>query len=100
MGWERGYYIRVRRAGRKLVRDYYGRGPIADLIAEWDAAERLGRQVAAAASRARRAGLDALEAAVAAEDRVLERAVRAALAAAGFHQHHRGEWRRRRGRKA
>jgi hypothetical protein len=47
-------------------------------------------------SRARIAELAKLDAAVAPADEALELVTHAVLAAAGFHRHNRGEWRRRR----
>lgn len=48
MGWEtrkRGgrYYTRSRKVGGRVVREYIGTGPIAELIDEQDAAERTER---------------------------------------------------------
>lgn len=34
MAWDkRGYFYRSRRVGRRVVRDYYGKGPIAEMAA-------------------------------------------------------------------
>ena len=106
MGWEtraRGgrYYTRSRKVNGRVVREYVGTGPLAELVAAGDAAERAERAEAAAALGAERERLAPAEAALTALDGAAEALARAALSAAGFHQHHRGEWRRaRRGDQA
>ena len=97
MGWDRGYYYRVRKVGGRVVRQYFGTGRGAELVAQMDAIEREEREAARAARRAERAELVALEAPL---DRMCQEAellARAALVAAGFRQHKRGEWRKKRG---
>jgi hypothetical protein len=95
MAWERGYYYRVRREGRRVVREYVGTGRIAELAAQLDALERQKRAAEAAAWRAEKARLDALDAKVSALIDLTDLAAAAALLAAGFHQHKR-QWRRKR----
>jgi hypothetical protein len=99
MPWERGYYYSARKVRGRVVREYFGRGEIAELMAEWDALHGEERRQAAAASRTRMAELDDLEAAVATADRALEVAAHAALMAAGYRRHKRGEWRKKRAPK-
>jgi hypothetical protein len=99
MGWERGYYYSARKVNGRVVREYWGRGEAGQLAAELDARERRERAEALAAAQARIADLDELEAAVVAADKALELAAHAALLAAGFRQHKRGEWRKKRVRK-
>ena len=101
MAWEtrggRGhYYTRSRRVGGRILREYLGSGPAAEVAGELGALERAARAAAAAAWRAERARLEELDAAVAAFDRAAEALASAALLAAGYRRHHRGEWRRRR----
>jgi len=101
MAWEtrqRGgrYYTRSRKVDGRVVREYVGAGPLAELIAAGDAADRAERAAAAAALRAERDRLAPAEAALAAMDGLTEALARAALGAAGFRRHHRGEWRRAR----
>jgi len=79
-----------------VVREYVGTGPVAELIAEQDAAERRERAEAAAAVREERARLAPLDAATATLDGLAEALARAALAAHGYRRHHRGEWRKQR----
>ena len=99
MGWEvrgaRRYYTRTRRAGGRLVREYVGTGPVAEMAAAADAVRQAQRRAEAEARRAERArwetALAPLEELCLASDLL----VRASLTAAGYHQHDRGEWRRR-----
>jgi hypothetical protein len=100
MAWERGYYYRVRRENGRVVREYMGRGRPAELMADLDALEReKGRQEArldAEALRKEKAKLDALDADIEALIEATDVLAHAALVAAGYHQHKRGEWRKRR----
>jgi hypothetical protein len=97
MGWDKGrYYTRSRKVNGRVVREYIGTGRVAELAAELDALEREKRRRAARALRRERDELAALEADVRAASQAADLVARAALLAAGFHQHRRGEWRRRR----
>ena len=96
MGWERGYYYRVRKEGGRVVREYVGRGPQAELVARLDAHQRQERDKDRAALAAERARLETLDAPLNELSELAELLARAALLAAGFHQHKRGEWRKRR----
>ena len=102
MAWEsrngRGrYYTRSRRERGQVVREYVGCGIPAEQAARADA---LGRELARherAAWRAIQHDHDATAALVAEADALAEDLARAALLSAGYHRHHRGEWRKRRG---
>jgi hypothetical protein len=96
MSWERGYYYRVRKVNGRVVREYIGVGTVGELAARMDALERHEREAVRAVRRAQRAELEALDAPVAELDQMADLLARAALLAAGYHQHNRGEWRRRR----
>lgn len=100
MAWERGYYYRVRRENGRVVREYVGRGRVAELIAELDALERKKRcdkeRLDAAALRDEIAKLATLDDDLNALIETSDLLVRAALVAAGYHQHKHGEWRKRR----
>jgi hypothetical protein len=101
MPWEtreRGgyYYTRSRKANGRTIREYVGTGPLAELEAQKDALERLKRRLAALDLRDLKAELAALAARLDELDDLADLAARAALLAAGFHQHDRGAWRRRR----
>jgi hypothetical protein len=98
MGWERGrYYTRSRREGGRVVREYVGAGESAALIAQFDALERDRREAERITARIERERIDALDAPLLALNDLADLFVRVALLAAGYRQHHRGEWRRRRG---
>jgi hypothetical protein len=101
MGWEpreRGglYYTRSRREGGRVVREYVGGGVLGELAARTDELERREREEAAAADREERKFLDALDAPFTEAWEATETLYRAALVAAGYRQHKRGEWRKRR----
>jgi hypothetical protein len=96
MAWERGYYYRVRKVNGRVVRKYVGRGRLAELAAETDAIEREERRLSTLALRRDKAELAALDADMAALTEATDLVARAALLAAGYHQHKRGEWRKRR----
>jgi hypothetical protein len=96
MAWERGYYYRVRRVGGRVVREYIGSGRVAELAAEMDALEREQRHLDVLVLRQEKAEL-ALEANLKTLIETADLVANAALLAAGFHQHKRGEWRKRRG---
>jgi hypothetical protein len=102
MAWEtraRGgrYYTRSRKVGGRVVREYVGGGPAGDLAAAEDAARRERAAAERAALRAERERAAGPEALLAELDALAEGLARAALAAAGYRRHHRGEWRKRRG---
>jgi hypothetical protein len=98
MGWERGYYYRARKVNGRVVREYCGAGKVAELTAQMDALERERRRLDALERRLVKDELKALDSDLAAVNARIDLAARAALLAAGFHQHKRGEWRRRRER--
>src|SRR5262245_45134306 len=97
MGWERGYYYRARKENGRVVREYVGSGYVAELSAQMDAALRADREAERAAWKEKKAELERLDAEVESLVEVTDLVARAALLAAGFHQHKRGEWRKRRG---
>jgi len=98
MGWERGYYYRVRKVNGRVVRDYIGCGELADLTAQLDALEREQRRVKANELRGQKDELKALDTDLTTMSESIDLVARAALLAAGYHQHKRGEWRKRRER--
>jgi hypothetical protein len=98
MGWEsrqRGgrYYTRSKKVNGRVVREYVGTGEAAERAARQDAVARQERE----ARRAVREELAALDAPLDDLAEVTDLLARAALAAAGYRRHHRGEWRKRRG---
>lgn len=100
MGWDRGrYYTRSRKVNGRVAREYVGCGRAAELAARLDELDRLARRLQALDINDRKAELAALEESARASDEAAALLARAALVAAGFHQHKRGEWRKRRERK-
>jgi hypothetical protein len=99
VGWDKGgrYYTRSRKVGGKVVREYVGCGPDAALIARMDAVERQRRDTAREDLRTQKAQLDELAARLDELIDTSELAACAALAAAGYRRHNRGEWRKSRG---
>jgi hypothetical protein len=101
MGWEtrRGqgrYYTRSRKVNGRIVREYVGTGLVAELAARQDAetrAEKLAER--------ERLEHEAARWAVATTplrelSQLLDGLTAAALITAGYHQYHRGAWRKRR----
>lgn len=103
MSWEqRGtsgrYYTRSRRVDGRIVREYVGYGPIAELVALRDEAERRRREEEVRAWREEREELERLDAEAGEMCELAELLSRAALVTAGYRQHQRGEWRKPRER--
>jgi hypothetical protein len=99
MGWDKGrYYTRSKKVNGRVRREYIGTGQTAAVIAHIDAHERKERQIRRAILKEEQALLDGLDADLRAFIDLTDLAVQAVLMAAGFHQHHRGEWRKQRGR--
>jgi hypothetical protein len=102
MGWEtrqRGgrYYTRSRRVDGRVVREYVGTGRVAELAASEDAARRQRRGEEVADLREAQAQADGATGALAEFSSLLDGLVAALLVGSGYHRHHRGEWRKRRG---
>lgn len=88
------YYTRSRRAGVRIVREYVGTGPVAEVAATMDAAERSDRAARRAARAEERAAIAAARAAGAPLDREARARVHETMATAGFRLHGRSSWRR------
>jgi|SRR5215207_4144826 len=104
MPWEkreRGgfYYTRTKKVNGKVVREYVGGGILGELAARLDALERNQQKEEAAAWKEEREQMEALEAPVEELCEAAETLAKAALVADGYHQHKRGEWRKRRGKQ-
>ena len=104
MSWEqrgnRTYYYRSRKIAGRVVKEYVGGGLAGMLAEQEDEARRRKRDAECVALQADR---DAFEAAVAAHDafaRAADALMTAALVAAGYHRHDRGQWRKRHASKA
>ena len=82
-----------------MVRDYYGCGDEARVAAAVDAEKRLLRDRDREARRVERVAWGAAEQLLNELTARSDLLVAAALLAAGYHRHHMGEWRKRRGRR-
>src|SRR3954453_3031151 len=91
-----GNYSRSVREGGRVRRVFFGKGPVAQMAALLDDERRCQRQARARAWRAEQPRWEAAAARQRALDDLGEMLARAALLAAGFYQHDRGAWRRRR----
>ena len=101
MSWEtrkgRGrYYTRSFRRNGRVVRQYVGTGPEAERQAEADRQKRLEQQTAVAARRRKEEEVKALAKQVSDVNRQIRLLAHAAMVAAGYWQHHHGEWRKKR----
>jgi hypothetical protein len=100
MGWEvRGrcrFYTRSRKVAGRVVREYIGTGPVAEIAAAADALRRADRRAAAEALRGEQARWRAALAPLLELSRAVDVVVRAALLAAGYHRHSRSLWRKKR----
>jgi hypothetical protein len=101
MAWEqRGnqtYYYRSVRSGTCVTKEYVGGGRVASLIAQLDEIEREKKTQQRERLQFERQRWAALESPMLELDAVADLLVTAAMMAAGFRRHDRGEWRRRRG---
>jgi len=101
MAWHNGrYYVRKIKQHGRAISEYVGGGELGRAAATLDAQDRGRRLADAAAWRKEKDQLEALDARVATLCELIEMLARAALTAAGYHQHKRGEWRKRRAGKA
>ena len=103
MGWEqraRGgrYYTRSRKVGGRVVREYVGGGVVGELAAAEDTQVRWRRRAEEEAWRRHQAMVAAAEDPLADLCTMADALVHGTLLLAGYHQHHRGDWRRKRGR--
>ena len=101
MAWETRngsgrYYTRSRKVNGRVVRQYVGTGPMAELIALQDAERKASRLQEQQAWRREKAAMEAGEEAVSRSSAQLWDATRLILTTSGFYRHHRGAWRRRR----
>jgi crotonobetainyl-CoA:carnitine CoA-transferase CaiB-like acyl-CoA transferase len=103
MGWERRqrggyYYTRSKKMGARVLREYVGTGILAELASRDDELER--QQKVEERRRLRDMQKEWLQLQTIDKwiDKLTKAVVAANLKAAGYHQHHRGEWRKRRGR--
>ena len=93
-GW---YYTRSRKVNGRIVREYVGGGLVGQLSAELDDEERAQREETRRQRQSEREMLDELEQMASSCLDTVRGQVKSELTAAGYHQHKRGEWRRKRG---
>ncbi len=103
MAWEkrqRGgrYYTRSKKVNGRVIREYVGTRLVGELAATADARARAQRQAQQAAWQAEQERIELALAPLEAFCDVVETLARASLLLAGYHRHHRGEWRRKRGK--
>jgi nucleotide-binding universal stress UspA family protein len=104
MAWEKrerggSYYTRSRRSPEdgRVVREYVGTGPFAEIFAASDHARREKAKAQRELEKEELERLEGLAAPVLELDHAAEILAHAHLIVAGYHRHNR-EWRRRRGR--
>ncbi len=99
MGWEKDgrYYTRSSRVNGRVVREYVGSGEQSILSARLDAILRGQRQKERQRERQQCQALQAEDRKLRAYCQSVETLLRAVLIGAGYHQHARGKWRKRRG---
>ena len=101
MPWEtrrRGtcYYTRSKRIDGRVVREYIGIGPVAELIAQEDETERQQQAQKRQEWLIEKEAVDILDQDLKALDVACRSLMQQHLEAAGYHQHCCGEWRKRR----
>jgi hypothetical protein len=101
MGWEnrRGqgrYYTRSRKVNGRIIREYVGTGLIGELAAQQDAKERQQRLAERERLQHEATRWASATAPLRELSQLLDGLTAATLIAAGYHQHHRGAWRKRR----
>ena len=98
---ERGglYYTRSRNEGGRVVREYVGGGVLGEIAALEDDYKRRRREEEVALWKEERERLEDLMAPLDELCEAAEVLTRAALVAAGYRRHNRGEWRKSRGQK-
>jgi len=99
MGWERRgggmYYYRKRRQGDRVVSEYVGSGPLAELASALDELTREEQSLQRERMQQEREAIRAVDAHVEDACTVIRLLTYSALLVAGYHTH-RGQWRKRR----
>jgi hypothetical protein len=99
MGFDwRGYYYRARKVDGRVEREYIGRGEVAALAAQMDELDRERKALGRVQKRAQRDEAETLDEPLTELNELTELLAHAALLAAGYHRHKRGEWRKKRDR--
>jgi hypothetical protein len=103
MGWERRtrgglYYTRSRKVDGRVIREYVGGGLLGEFAATADAERCAVLKAQSEAWRAEQSRLDLADAPLNILREASDAMVRRSLMHAGYYQHNRGEWRKRRGK--
>ena len=93
---KRKYYLPAIRELRRLVKQHLGLDETAKMQATIDDVNRKARRAAQAAWQKEKKRIDELEEGVQQLDQLADMLARLALIHAGYHQHDRGQWRKRR----
>ncbi len=98
MGWDKNgrYYTRSKRVNGRVVREYVGGGPGGVYAAQLDQLERDEREAERRAAQAEHEQVAQLDGPLDNLNELADLLARAALLAAGYVQHNRGEWRKKR----
>jgi hypothetical protein len=96
---EKQYYYRHAWIDGRSVRSYVGAGEVGEKAATADALRRIEKAIEVRQQRQEQERRAAAEAPLARLCEQMDLLVQAALLAAGFHRHDRGEWRRKRERR-
>ena len=100
MSWEKRangnrYYTRSRRVGGRIQREYVGNGAVGEVVARLDNIDRELRLLDAESIRQTRRQTERMDESLAGFDELADNIGRGLLIVAGYHQHNRGEWRKR-----
>ena len=94
MAWDRGYYYRKRRVGKRVMSEYIGPGLLGGLAEEQDLEERLERLEEQERQRQELDHLDAIDRHLIEAHTALNQVIRGVLHAHGYRRHQRSEWRK------
>ncbi len=102
MAWENRtgsgrYYTRSKRVNGRIVREYIGNGQYAELMYQADVVQRCERKAEQAAFHAIPLGDSELDRKLNSLDELSNAIASGFLILAGYHQHKRGNWRKRNG---
>ena len=92
------YFYRNRRCGDRVITQYIGTGPVAELAARTEALDRAKRQAEMIAWREKQQRCDELDALVGGLCTTIDQLLMATLLVAGCHRHD-WAWRRRRAKR-
>ncbi len=101
MAWESRngvgrYYTKSERVNGRVVRHYYGSGQVGQLAFELDQLEKLDREAKSEEWRQQKQANSQIAEELKEMLRVTKIFIDASLILSGYHQHNRGEWRKKR----